>query len=232
MRQLTFAVLLVLSLPAAVRAGGPPWLCLPIEGVMEKTASACAELLTTKLHDKLWRDGDLSVKVVAYEGQWYATFSMGSAVSLGEVEEALKGTKLSVAKGSLRLFGHVILEIDPQKGSAKDFVAKLDEIKEVSIAESVSKDGKLLVTVDMPYPAHDSSKERGSVGWTTFQRSDLSTDDADRSVKAASDLPTYDDLQKSVKSGGGVLKDLRWSDEFACRTLGGVFATKNDAGKK
>jgi hypothetical protein len=233
MRKLTFAVLLVVSLPAAVFAGGPPWLCLPIEGVSEKTAPQCSELLTAKLQDKLWKDEeDRSVKVTAYEGQWYATFSMGTAVSLGEVEEALKGTKVSVAKGGLRLFGHVILEIDPQKGSARDLVAKLDEIKEVSIAESVSKDGKLLVTLDMPYPTHDSSKERGSVGWTTFQRSDLSTDDADRSAKTASNLPTYDDLQKSVESGGGVLKDLRWSDEFACRTLGGVVAKKGDAGKR
>lgn len=232
MKKLIFAVLLVLSLPAAVFAGGPPWLCLPMDGVTEKTAPACAELLTTKLQHKLWKNGDRAVKVVPYEGEWYATFSMGTDVTLGEVEAALQGSKLSVAKGSLHLFGHVILEIDPQKGSAKDLTAKLDDIKEVSIAETATKDGKLLVTLDMPYPTADSSRERGSVGWTTFQRSDLSTDDADRTAKTASELPTYDDLQKAVKSGGGRIKDLRWSDEFACRTLGGVVAKPSDAGKK
>ena len=226
MRKLIFAVLLVLPLPAAAFAGGPPWLCLPIDGVTEKTAPACAELLTKNLHDKLWKDGDLAVRVVPYEGQWYATFSMGTEVTLGEVEEALKGSKLSVAKGSLRLFGHVILEIDPQKASAKDLVAKLDEIKEVSIEGTASKEGKLLVTIDMPYPAHDSSKERGAVGWTTFQRSDLSSDVSDRSPKTAADLPTVGDLQKVVSKSGGSLKDLRWSDTFACRTLGGVTVKK------
>jgi len=224
MRNLVFAVLL--SLPTAVFAGGPPWLCLPIDGVTEKTAPACAELLTKNLHDKLWKDGDLSVKVVAYEGQWYATFSMGTEVTLGDVEEALKGSKLSVVKGNLRLFGHVILEIDPQKGSAKDLALKLDEIKEVSIEETASKEGKLLVTIDMPYPAHDSSKERGTIGWTTFQRSDLSSDVSDRSPKTAADLPTYDDLQAVVSKCGGKLKDLHWSQNFACRTLGGVTVKK------
>jgi hypothetical protein len=233
MRKLTFAVLLVLSLPAAVFAGGPPWLCLPIDGVTEKTAPACAELLSTKLQDKLWKDGgELSVKVVAYEGQWYATFSMGTEVTLGEVEAALKGSKLSVAKGNLRLFGHVILEIDPQQAMAKDLVAKLDEINEVSIEATSSKEGKLLVTIDMPYPVHDSGKERGAIGWTTFQRDDLSSDASDRSPKTAEDLPTYANLQKVVSKSGGSLKDIRWSDNFRCRMLGGVVARPSDAGKK
>lgn len=233
MRKLIFAVLLVLSLPAAAFAGGPPWLCLPIDGVTEKTAPACAELLSTKLQDKVWKDGgELSVKVVAYEGQWYATFSMGTEVTLGEVEAALKGSKLSVAKERLRLFGHVILEIDLQKGSAKDLVAKLDELKEVSIAQTASKEGKLLVTIDMPYPVHDPAKERGAIGWATFQRSGFSTDVSDRSPKTVDDLPTVGDLQKAVSKSGGNLKDLRWSDNFRCRVLGGVVARQSDAGRK
>ena len=225
MRKLMFAVLL--SLPAAAFAGGPPWLCLPIEGVTEKTAPACAELLTTKLQDKLWKyEGNLRVKVAAHEGQWYTTFPMGKEVALSEVEAALKGSKLTVTKGSLRLFGHVILEIDPRKGSAKDIIAKLDEIKEVSIAEAESREGKLLVTIDMPYPADDSGKERGTVGWTSFRRSDLSTETGDRSPRTASELPAYEDLQTVVSKCGGNLKDLHWSQNFACRTLGGVTIKK------
>jgi hypothetical protein len=225
MRKLIFAVLL--SLPAAAYAGGPPWLCLPIDGVTEKTALACAELLSTKLQDKLWKyEGNLRVKVAAHEGQWYATFPMGKEVALSEVEAALKGSKLTVAKGSLRLFGHVILEIDPRKGSAKDIIAKLDELKEVSIAETESKEGKLLVTIDMPYPADDSRRERGTVGWTSFRRTDLSTETGDRSPRTASELPTHEDLQTVVSKCGGNLQDLRWSQNFACRTLGGVIARK------
>jgi hypothetical protein len=233
MRKLFFAVLLVLSLSPAAFAGGPPWLCLPIDGVTEKTAPACAELLSTKLQDKLWKDGgERSVKVVPYEGQWYATFSMGTDVTLGEVEAALKGSKLSVAKGSLRLFGNVILEIEPQKGSAKDFVARLDEIKEVSIAKTATKEGKLLVTIDMPRPVHDPTKKLGTIGWTTFHRSDLSTEVSDRSPQTVDDLPTAHDLQKVVSKCGGNLKDLRWSDDFRCQMLGGVVAKQSDAGRK
>jgi hypothetical protein len=231
MRKLIFAIVMFLSLPAAAFAGGPPWLCLPIDGVTEKTSPACAELLTAKLQDKLWKDGNLSVKVVAYEGEWYATFSMGTEVTLGEVEAALKGSNFAVARKSLRLFGHVILEIDPQKAAANDLLAKLDEIKEVSIAETESKEGKLRVTIDMPYPVEEGIRERGTVGWSSFRRSDLSTNDGDRSPKTASDLPAYEDLQKAISKSGGSLKDLCWSEEFACRTLGGVAARKSDASK-
>jgi hypothetical protein len=232
MRKLIFAVVLVLSLPAVVFAGGPPWLCLPLEGVSEKNAVECSELLTAKLQDKIWKDADQrSVKVAAHEGEWYAIFPMEKNVGLAEVEAALKGSKFAVAQKRLRLFGHVILEIDPQKAAAKDLLARLDEIKEVAIAETTDKEGKLRVTIDLPYPVEDGSRERGSVGWDSFRRGDLNTDDGDRSPKSASDLPTYEDLQKAVSKSGGTLKNLRWSDNFACRTLGGVAAKKDGVGK-
>ena len=126
----------------------------------------------------------------------------------------------------------MILEIDPQKGSAKDLAQKLDEIKEVSIEATASKEGKLLVTIDMPYPAHDPARERGTIGWTTFQRSGLSSDVSDSSPKTADELPTYDGFQKAVNKSGGSLKDLRWSDDFRCRMLGGIVAKPSDAGRK
>jgi len=230
--SLLAVVTLFLSFPALAVAGGPPWLCLPLDGVNTANATDCASLLTTKLKGKIWRQSeDPRVKVVQHEDQWYATFPMEESVGLSEVEAALQGSKFSVPRGQLRLFGHVILEIDRKDAAAQDLLSGLKGLSEVSIAETQEKKDRLLVTVDMPYPAFDSARQRGSVGWKSFQRNGLNSDASSREPMSASSLPSYDDFRKLVTAKKGDLKDLRWSDTFACRELGGVTVGKRVAAK-
>lgn len=216
---------LLLLLPATLRAGGPPWLCLPIDGVTSENVQACGAKLTTALDDKRWKYGDdWAVQIRAHEKQWYLTFPMGKDVALSEVEAALKGSRFAIPRDSLRLFGHVILEVDRDKLPAKELLADLEALEYVSVSESHSKGTSLQVTVDMPYPAGERSPDRGAVGWRTFKRNDFASDAATRSESAAkaAELPSFGDFRDVAAKHGANLKDIRWSTDYACRTLGGV----------
>jgi len=217
---------LFLLFPASLIAGGPPWLCLPIDGVTTANAKASAELLTTKLIDKIspHTRGGHTVEVREHSGQWYLTFHMGDNVGLGDVEAALKGTNLSIPRDRLRLFGHVILEVDAQKSTPEKLLADLDALNYTAIEKSEPKDDRLLVTIDLPYPVEDGNRERGSVAWDSFSRNDLSFDQAARSDPPATPetLPSYKAFRDVVTRHKASLKDIRWSQQYACRPLGGV----------
>ncbi|HZN34454.1 MAG TPA: hypothetical protein VFB80_11570, partial [Pirellulaceae bacterium] len=198
-RALAAAVLLLL--PAPLLAGGPPFLCLPLEGVTAANARACTDLLDSRLASKFNQAGwPRGVKVLERTGQWYAAFYMGSDVRLADVTAALKGSQFSVPQDKLHFFGHVILEIDPQKASPKALLADLEAMNFVSVDESKAGKDLLLVTVDMPYPAENGSLKLESVGWDTFHRSDLASDQATRSESPASakQLPSYGQIRDVV----------------------------------
>jgi hypothetical protein len=221
-RLLTLATFLLL--PATVVAGGPPRLCLPIDGVTAETAQACAGKLTAALDKKLWQHGgaDRAVQIREHKNQWYLTFPMGAEVALADVEAALKGSRLSIPRDRLRLFGHVILEIDAGKSPAAKLLADLDAIEQVSIAESQTTADRLVVTLDMPYPVEDDRSDRSSIGWETFARNDLSSDTANRSSVKAAALPSLAAVGEILAKHGARLQEIRWSQEFACRALGCV----------
>ena len=224
LRKLMFPAALALSLvlPARLLAGGPPWLCLPLKGVTADNVSACAELLTGKLADKVWPH-EPAVRVQAYKDQWYVTFYLGKHIGLGDIEAALAGSEFSVPRDSLRLFGHAILELDAREAS-QELLADLEALVHVSVAKQEAAERRVLITVDMPYPVSETGRERESVGWESFQWCDFSSDQATRSEPATSakTLPGYDDFRKVVEKHGASLNDIRWSDYYRCRPLGGV----------
>ena len=225
LRKLSLDMVSLLLLPATLLAGGPPRLYLPIDGVTAKSAQASAEKLTGALADKLWKyDDEREVKIVTHGDQRYIAFPMAKDVALSDVEAALKGSRLSVPRDRLHLFGHVILEIEIGKASAKELLSSLEDLKFVSVGQSRTKKDRLLVTVDMPYPEYSDGFRRGILEWETFRRNDFSSDQATRSeppAKAA-DLPNYGTFRDAVAKQGASLKEVRWSPEFACRELGGV----------
>jgi hypothetical protein len=217
----------VLLLPAAAFAGGPPWLCLPIDGVNAENAQEAADLLASKLADKIWQSSDEQqpVKIRQHEQQWYLTFYMGNDIKLSDVRIALLGSKFDVASNRLHLFGHVDLLIDPKGADRQKLLRALDAVDYVSIAESTDKDSQLLVTLDLPYPAGDNEIEHGAVGWKEFRRNDLSTDQEARSKESPATpdaLPHQATLAGVVQQNGAVLKEIRWTTTYACRALGGV----------
>src|SRR5262245_47739204 len=105
---------LVLVPVAVARAGGPPYLCLPLDGVNAGNVQKCTELLDSKLAGKFFEQGNWprGVKISERSGQWYLAFYMGSDVRLSDVTSALEGSGASVPLDKLRFFGHVILEIE------------------------------------------------------------------------------------------------------------------------
>ena len=216
---------LLLLLPSRLFAGGPPWLCLPIDGVTVASAKECAGLLNSKLKDKFSGDvEERQIKVLQHADQWYLTFYMGEDVALGDVDAALQGSKFSVPRDRLRLFGHSVLEIDTRAASAKDLLADLEAASYVSVAESERRKDRFLVTLDIPYPV-ETDRERGVVGWEKFRRNDLSSDQAARGSESPATpqtLPAYAALRDVVAKHKASLKDVRWDMNYACRPLGGV----------
>jgi hypothetical protein len=221
------AMVLILILPARLLAGGPPWLCLPLDGVTAENATACGELLTSKLADKLcpYPGRDRAVKVQENKGQWYVAFYLGEHAGLHDVEAALAGSEFSVPRERLRLFGHAILVIDA-RAKSKQLLEDLEALSLVSVAESKTAEGRLLVTVDMPYPYPVEARDREelTVGWDSFWRGDLSSDQATRSEAPATAraLPGHDEFRKTVEKHDAMLTDIRWSPDYVCRPLGCV----------
>jgi hypothetical protein len=198
---------------------------LPIDGVTSDNLKACADLLTAKLEGKPvthagWNHG---IKIREHSNQWYLTFYMGEDVGLREVEAALKGSRFSIPRDRLRLFGHVILEIDAKKTPQKELLAELDALDNVSITESKDKDDLILVTVDMPYPVEDGRREKLSIGWDKFRWNDFASDQSssDNSITSRK-LPSYGAVRDVVAKHNAKLHDIRWSTNYACRPLGAV----------
>src|SRR5262249_45369730 len=81
----------LLMLPVPLLAGGPPLLCLPVDGVTSQNVQACTELLNSKLRNKLSRDRDRvdGIKLFQWKTQWYLAFYMDSDVRLSDVKAAL-----------------------------------------------------------------------------------------------------------------------------------------------
>jgi hypothetical protein len=214
---------LFLLLPTRLLAGGPPWLTVPIDGLNADNTKAVTEQLSAKLKDKLYPpDVFRGVAILQNRDQSYATLYMKEDVRLHDIETALKGTGVSVPRNRLHLFGHAILEIDSGDRSAKQLLAALEALDHVSVAKSETKDGLLLVTVDMPYPPDNQRGE--SVAWDKFVRGDLSSNQSTRSEPAATPqtLPSFSAFRDIVAKHKATLKDVRWSTEYACRSVGCV----------
>jgi hypothetical protein len=222
--KLCLAVAAVLLLvPTRLLAGGPPWLTVPIDGLKTQNTDAVTKQLTAKLGDKLYPpDVFRGVSILQNRDQSYATLYMKEDVSLRDIETALKGSEVTVPRNRLHLFGHAILEIDAGDTPAKQLLADLEALDHVSVEKSQTKDGLLRVTLDMPYPP--DSRRGESVAWDKFTRNDLASDQSTKSEPAATPqtLPSYNAFRDIAAKHKATLKDIRWSTEYACRSVGCV----------
>jgi hypothetical protein len=225
---------LALSLvsPSPLIAGGPPWLCLPIAGVTPDDAEACTTLIEAKLQDKLWshlkaRGG---AKIHHDGNQPYLTCYMKQDISLGDIETALRGSEFSIPRDKIRMFGHVVLDVDTKKSTSKEIVTALDAMEYVGIVETEDYKGRLLITVELPYPVVDNRPNPEDLRWDKFARNDYSSVDFAKSASpiGPGDLPGFYHFREVLTKQGASLQDIRWSNNFACRALGCVIAPKTE----
>jgi hypothetical protein len=221
-----------LMFPTLLVAGGPPRLCLPIDGVTADQVEACAKLLTEKLAAKISPDPYGGVRMHEYKDQRYFSFYMGEDVRLSQIEAALKGSGFSVPRGRLRFFGHAVLEVETGDAQVNDMLSALEKVDHVSVDQSQLKHEKerLLVTVDMPYPVEDRPREERA-GWETFARCDFSSDQSTRSEAptTAEKLPDYGAFRDVLAKYNVSLTDICWDPQYACRPQGGVAVPPTEA---
>jgi hypothetical protein len=207
-------------------AGGPPLLCLPIDGVTADSSDEATALLAERLDKKLFPGSGAysDVEIREHNGQWYAMLYMREDIALNEIDAALKDTEFSIPREKLRFFGHVVLEIDADQTAAKTLQHELEETSYVSVVETKSKDGHLHLTVEMPYPASDSRQHRDAIFDDAFVWNGYTTDSSSESASPASAeaLPDYKAFREIIAKLDARLRDVRWSTEYACRAVGCV----------
>ncbi|MSR60654.1 MAG: hypothetical protein EXS05_23945 [Planctomycetaceae bacterium] len=211
-----------LLLPVRLMAGGPPFLCLPVDGVTSENVQACTELLNSKLAARPGRLDD--VKLIQRTNQWYLAFYMKNDVRLSDVKAALEASEFSIPRDRLHLFGHVILEIDARPASRQALLSGLEALPHVSVEETKTQEDLLLVTVDMPYPVGKGRRDLESVGWDTFRRNGLNSNQSTKPSTPVTrrQLPSYETIRELVSKHNAGLKDIRWSTRYVCRPHGGV----------
>jgi hypothetical protein len=214
-------------LPARAFAGGPPFLCLPVDGVTHESAPGIARFLSTKLDKFIWPNGpeqQRGVQILKRKGQWYLAFYLGDDIRMSDVKTALEERRCSLPLNRLRLFGHVILEVESQPEAQSALIVGVRDLSEVEVEEWGTESGLLLVTVDMAYPVSPDRRDLESVGWETFQRNGLSSNQVGQPTTPIKleELPSYESIRATVAKHQGKLKDVRWNANFACRALGGV----------
>jgi hypothetical protein len=224
----------VFLLPSTALAGGPPRLCLPVDGVTAATADDCAGRIANALGKRI--EGKVVVR--ENEKQWYVLFHYDSKrVTLDELDRALQGSAFSIPRDKLRLFGHVMLEIkiDEDSAAVQNLLADLKKVKHLTIEESKRDGGMLIVTAVMPYPA---ARARDSEGFAVRPISEerFGAEPSDFAPRTASpvtarDLPGYHALRKIAEKHDGSLEGIRW-EGWACRMLGAVAATEAVAGRR
>lgn len=216
----------LLLLPTGLRAGGPPFLCLPVDGLTSEDVPACTERLNAKLEKQLWAHPGrpTGVKFSQRASQWHLAFYMGSGVRLSEVQAALENSRITIPLDRLRLFGHVILEIDADSAAHQNILTALGSLPHASVEESKTQENLLLVTVDFPYPVDQERSVPESVGWEKFQRNGLNSNPSanPRTPATLRELPSYETIRDLVAKQKGSLREIRWSANYACRALGGV----------
>jgi len=217
--SMAVALFVLLFVPVHLLAGGPPRLCLPVDGVTTENADACAKRVAAALGKEV-----INVDMRQNEGQWYLMFHFHrDRVRLADIDVALKGSPFSVARDKLRLFGDVMLEVDLRKAAADKLLADLKALKHVSVSESKREEGVLLVTLAMPQPARHGD-QTGEFGQIAFTKEILQSSEGVVVTAKLHDMPTYEAMRKVVEKHEASLTGLRWEDSWACRVLGCVAA--------
>jgi len=230
---LIFAMVAALFLTSGqARAGGPPMLCLPIDGVTAENADECTKLLAAKLGNKVFPGNEdfRPIAIRQFGKQWYLTFYFVKDVALSDVETALEGSSFSIPRERLHFFGHVVLEIDAGATSPDELKEALTALEYVSVGESESKENRILLTIDMPYPEKDLRRTPEAVSDNAFQWNDFSSNPSAKaeSPATAEQLPTDNALHVLLAKQDAKLHDIRWTTDNACRVVGGVAAQEGD----
>ncbi len=229
----SFAIVAALGLAGGqVQAGGPPMLCLPVDGVTAENVDECTKLLAAKLENKLFPGNEdfRPIEIRQFGKQWYLTFYFLEDVALSDVESALEGSSFSIPRDRLHFFGHVVLEIDAGATLPKVLMAGLDGLEYLSVSSSDTKQNRMLLAVDMPYPKKDLRRAPEAVSDDTFQWNDLSSNPlANLETPATGEqLPNYSAFQAVLAKHDTKLHDIRWTTANACRVVGGVAANNTD----
>ncbi len=220
LRRCTSFACLLLVLPAAAWAGGPPMLCLPVAGATVANAEATAQRVAAALGKEVERDG-FRPSLRQNDGQWFLTFHFNrDALRLAEIDAALAGSPVSIQRDQLRLFGNVILEVDGPKSADEMLLGDLKSLKHFTVEESQRQGGTLLVTLMLPAPTREF-RPAGEFGKVAFRSQTFRREGASGTEVGFGDLPSYDALRQLVAKSGGKLQGLRWNC-WGCRALGCV----------
>jgi hypothetical protein len=233
-RKLSFVSMMAALVLAAgqARAGGPPMLCLPIDGVTTENAGECARLLADKLENQIFPGNEdfRPIEIRQFGNQWYLTFYFVEDVALSDLESALDGSRFTIPRDRLHFFGHVVLDIDAGATPLDDLKTSLEALAYVAVGSSETEQNRILLTVDMPYPEKDLRRTPEAVRQNSFQWNDLSSNPSARSNEPASaeQLPNDRHFQKTLAKHDAKLRDIRWTTANACRVVGGVAVQEAD----
>lgn len=221
-RLLTIAAVTILFLlPIQAIAGGPPLLCLPIDGATAENADVCAKRIAAALGNEVER-----AAMRQNDGQWYLTFHFNrERVRLSEIDAALKGSPFSVPRDKLRLFGDVILEVDLRDASADKLLADLRALRFVTASESKREGDKLLVTLTLPAPSREDRP--ADFGNVSFKAVTFHSEDPSIAAATASDLPSYAAVRGVIEKHKASLTGIRWNC-WGCRALGCIAGAKQE----
>lgn len=226
----TVAALALVLVPAQLLAGGPAWLCVPVDGITSTNQEKCLQILGEALKASVldFDNGHPAIQIQRHENQWYATFHPKDDVRLSEMEKSLKGTEFSIPRDRMRLFGHVILETKSPSENQAAIEKELDALEYAAVSGDKTENGAGEIIVDMPYPTEMRRSSDGVRFWgDSYQWNVLNTNTTPAAAPATTGtLPSPKDFGKILARHDAELKDLRWSPVYHCRAIGSVTVPK------
>lgn len=213
--------LLVVFAPVQLFAGGPPRLCLPIDGVTAENAEVCAKRLADALREINPRAyAQETVEMRKESEQWYAICRIWNEVQLSDIDAALEGTGFTVPRDKLRLFSMVTLQV--AHALPRDSVIELlAALPGVSVEDSKEEKDLLVLTLETPHRlTRDIFKSVDKASTGKHDR---------RSFASADELPSYRALETALAKRKAELVDIRWDMRYVCRMVGCLAVPGADA---
>ncbi len=203
-------------------AGGPPRLCLPVDGVTLENAADCAKLLKVKLGDQIVSSRNFSgVQVMPKSEQSYIVLYLdlrkrGDSLSLADIDAAFSGSKFSVPRDKICLFGQVTVELACDEAPQK-LLDQLASRKNIKVVSSKQVKDRHFVTLSIPFADGFTQQLFRSFGKDPVNHTLTATP-----TSSADGLLQYDDLKKYCQESDVKLGDVRWSSSWHCRIFGAV----------
>ena len=206
------AVAVVLSLPTQLIAGGPPRLCLPIDGVTADSGQECTQRLADALGERLYSfSGSPNIQLRQVAGRSYVIMAVRKDVKLSEIDAALKGSPFSVPREKLFLLGPVVLEFDADRTQVDGLRSGLAALGNVQV---------------------DAPKVAGDIVRVTLNKGDITRDFFRDELTADRRTVVYEELLTLAAEHESKLRDIRWSSRYGCRMFGCLSAAKPSSADK